>query len=785
MSISIQTNVNSLVAQENLRVNSNFQSKTIQQLTSGYRINSSGDDAAGLAIANQFRSETAELTQGVRNANDGISQLQIMDGGMNNIGTMLDRLKTLATQSASGTFTGNRATLNSEYQTLVAEIDRQAQSVGLATGGHFAAQMGVYIGGGASNSGGADTANGSVTLDLTTAVVDSKALGLAASDFEVGSASTTGIAAGSNSSVATIATNANNIADTTHATFNISGPGFTSKAIDVDMSGQTDPNALASQINDQITTVANSDANFAAAGITASIKTDGNGVKSLVFSSTAAGFQVSAGSKMASALMGNFKVGGSTGEGADVAAKFTAASSVVQAAANETVGLKFIIDGVPQSVVNVNLLAADANAAATAAHVTGATLPAGVTASYTNGKLSFTGPDGKSLEVQVSGDAGNYLGLGSWQGGYAASTYTSAAAATLAAGTAVIEFSINGGDKVAVQLTNTNSTAQIAADIVAAAGANSTLKAAGITAVDDGGHTEVTISSGGVDFRYNIASRSAPTFDMQLSGVSGDGAGAASVGNLQAVTSTDTKVDATGTSESGIGTDADVFAFKALRNTNDAQSLTIGALDANGVSQSIGVNLNTTNADNLTDAVAAINAALQADPTKTLTNVVAVKELNAAGTAEGIRFVSSLPSFNVTIGKATNNTSSVPVGLYDDSTGAASPQGNSYASSQGGVLSIDTIQGAIQAVTALSGAVQQLGTAQAAVGKSQNQLTYAIDLANSQISNFSSAESQIRDADVAAEAANLTKAQVLQQATIAAMAQANSAPQAVLTLLRG
>ena len=62
---------------------------------------------------------------------------------------------------------------------------------------------------------------------------------------------------------------------------------------------------------------------------------------------------------------------------------------------------------------------------------------------------------------------------------------------------------------------------------------------------------------------------------------------------------------------------------------------------------------------------------------------------------------------------------------------------------------------------------------------------YAINLAKSQISNFSSAESQIRDADVASEAANLTKAQVLQQSSIAAMAQANSAPQAVLALLRG
>src|SRR6185369_3158289 len=106
--ISLQTNVNSLVAQQNLNVNNAFQSRTIAQLTSGYRINQSGDDAAGLAIANKFRSSIAELTQGVANGNDGVAQLQIMDGGMNNIAQILDRLKTLATQSASGTITDQK-----------------------------------------------------------------------------------------------------------------------------------------------------------------------------------------------------------------------------------------------------------------------------------------------------------------------------------------------------------------------------------------------------------------------------------------------------------------------------------------------------------------------------------------------------------------------------------------------------------------------------------------------------------------------------------------------------
>src|SRR5918998_3285975 len=126
MSLSIQTNVNSLMAQENLRVNNEFQGRTISRLTSGFRINSSGDDAAGLAVANKFRSDTAELQQGVRNANDGISTLQIIDGGLNNVSKMLDRLKTLATQSASATFTDDRALLNTEYQALLTAIDRQA-----------------------------------------------------------------------------------------------------------------------------------------------------------------------------------------------------------------------------------------------------------------------------------------------------------------------------------------------------------------------------------------------------------------------------------------------------------------------------------------------------------------------------------------------------------------------------------------------------------------------------------------------------------------------------------
>src|SRR5258708_38206144 len=81
MSLSIQTNVASLTAQNNIRVNTNFQNTTIQRLSSGFRINTSADDAAGLAVANQYRGATAELTQGGLHANSGGSSLHIVDVG--------------------------------------------------------------------------------------------------------------------------------------------------------------------------------------------------------------------------------------------------------------------------------------------------------------------------------------------------------------------------------------------------------------------------------------------------------------------------------------------------------------------------------------------------------------------------------------------------------------------------------------------------------------------------------------------------------------------------------
>jgi flagellin len=193
MSLSLQTNITSLVAQQNLEVNTNSLDNAITQLTSGFRINSAGDDAAGLAVANGYRADVTELQQGVRNANDGTATLQTIDGGLNNISNILDQLQTLATQSASGTFQGSRATLNQEFTTLLGEINRQASNIGLASGGGNTTasvnnnNLAVFIGGG-------DTQGDSqVTINLggSANIVDSGGLGISSDAVDtIGHAST-------------------------------------------------------------------------------------------------------------------------------------------------------------------------------------------------------------------------------------------------------------------------------------------------------------------------------------------------------------------------------------------------------------------------------------------------------------------------------------------------------------------------------------------------------------------------------------------------------------------
>ncbi len=160
-SFSVVTNVASVTAQANLGATSLGLRTALTRVSSGLRINSSGDDAAGLAIANSFRSEVAILNQGLRNANDGLSTLQIKDGALSNISQLIDRLGTLATQAASGqTTAASRTTLNAEFQEVLAEIDREAAVATLTTSTGFS----VFV----SNNGTNGVISGTIGAVTTT-----------------------------------------------------------------------------------------------------------------------------------------------------------------------------------------------------------------------------------------------------------------------------------------------------------------------------------------------------------------------------------------------------------------------------------------------------------------------------------------------------------------------------------------------------------------------------------------------------------------------------------------
>jgi flagellin len=153
----INTNVKSLVAQNAMTVNNRAMSKAMEQLSTGKRINSAADDAAGLAISSKMTSQIRGLNQAVRNANDGISMLQTAEGAMVEITNMMQRMRELAVQSANDTNTSeDRSYLDLEFQQLKAETNRITQQtqwngmnvldgsfVGNGTAGEFKFQVGA------------------------------------------------------------------------------------------------------------------------------------------------------------------------------------------------------------------------------------------------------------------------------------------------------------------------------------------------------------------------------------------------------------------------------------------------------------------------------------------------------------------------------------------------------------------------------------------------------------------------------------------------------------------
>ncbi|MDO6385106.1 MULTISPECIES: flagellin [unclassified Uliginosibacterium] len=129
MAMTINTNVPSLNAQRNLSGSQASLSTSLQRLSSGLRINSAKDDAAGLAVAERIQAQVRGFTVAVRNANDAISLMQVADGGSGQIADNIQRMRELAIQAANGTLnSGDRANLQVEFAALGSEVQRLSQA---------------------------------------------------------------------------------------------------------------------------------------------------------------------------------------------------------------------------------------------------------------------------------------------------------------------------------------------------------------------------------------------------------------------------------------------------------------------------------------------------------------------------------------------------------------------------------------------------------------------------------------------------------------------------------
>ena len=795
---SIVTNISSLIAQENLIKTNNLQQRTITRLTSGLRINSSADDAAGLAIANRFRSDIAVLQQGIRNAADGLSTLQTIDGGLNNVSLLIDRARTLATQSASGTFTGDRSTLNIEFQSVIIEIDRQAQAVGLDPGGTFASALAVFIGGGRANGGVSEVTNGSVQVDLSNSAVNSNILGLAGVqalgsgnhatplNIDIGASSATSVEA-----IVEDTTNLSSLNTAGFSEFVFRGPGFSDSSevrVSVNLSGIVDTSTLVAAINVAISGFSPTDQAgqaFKNAGITASVNTDTAGRKQLTFSSSDTAFQVAAGDRVSNALLGNVtSVSNPTGTTLDIAVTGAAVSSAAVSTFTNAGNILLRFEG--GGLASPTTLTLTVSAAETVGSIiselntefaANTTLSSGgfsLTA-VAGSAIVVTNDQGQEFTVSVSGDEENHLGLGSYLTGDNTATvdtqYTGAATGGAITFGSTFNVLIGGSVEAITVAADATGTRATRVDVLnAAIAANATLASAGLVA-----------SESGTSIR--LASTNGTLFQLTVD----DTNGGFGFSTFASATATNTLALGAGfletTFNSG-GADAsttgDVTSYADIVFGGDDQTLTITANDATGAPQSINLTLfnDGTNGriTSLDEAVQFINAQLQESNNTTLQQITAVKERNDANTAEGIRFVSTLQEFRVSIG-ATEDSGGVNAGTATSLT--------SDELTGGSVADISTEDNATGAVTLLATAVTILARIQADVGKGQNNLTFAIGLASTQVTNLSAAESRIRDADLATEASNLTRASIAQQAGVAALAQANSAPQAVLALLRG
>lgn len=663
MAMVINSNIMSLNAQRNLSMSQNEQNTAMERLTSGKRINSAADDAAGLSIANRMTSQINGLNQAVRNANDGASLIQTAEGALDESTNILQRMRELSIQSANGTYdSGNRGTLNAEVEQLVQELDRISETTAFNGQNILDGSLGkidLQVG-----------AEANQTIELNIGKMDSKSLGLGSTSVD--------IVGGENSLVAdTTAVNNNDIM--------INGQSI--MAVGETWTGGTDD---MDELIDKINTNVN--------GVTAST----------VASATAS----------------------------DVGDGILAEGETFKVTVSKLDGTTTDIE--VTDTENMDQLVDKLNSEG------GGLISASVT---DDGKLSITAENVESLAFTDGGSG------------------TNGAGGTLATTTASIALSSDDGSDITIERGTT--------------GTLSDLESFGFRESNNAGEIEGEA----------VDANAFAVGDLKINGVD---VGVSETGGLtdkvKAINDISSETGVTATEFTGVEIDTSTAtgAWAAGDFTLNGETITSGAdLDAlvtaiNGATDSTGV----------TATLSGQNLLLEGD-------VSQIKFGDAAGASDSGAALTAILGGGVTVadgagGIKLNSDSGGPISVEHKDAAAETKSGLLDANSAGegafgsslSSIDISTAAGAQKAIGTIDNALETINSTRGDLGAVSNRLDFTVNNLSNVAENVSAARSQIQDADFAAESANLSRAQVLQQAGTAMLAQANASSQNVLSLLQ-
>ncbi len=708
----INTNVASLTAQRNLNTAQRTNDSALQRLSSGLRINSAKDDAAGLAISTRFDSQIRGTGQAIRNSGDAISLAQTAEGALNSMTSSLQRVRELALQSANDTNTGlDRQALQEEVDQLVAEIDNISKTT------NFNGKK--LLDGSFSNAVFQTGANAGDTIKVGIAKLATDSLGTAA---------------GAGISAVTGSTNANGA------------------LVGTSTAGQ--------------------------AMVSGDLVINGIAIGGSVGTADTASTHQAASSAIAKAAAIN-SVSDQTGVVATVDGTTVAGTSTGGTVANVT-NATIAINNVNIELGNSTTLTVEQNLQATADAINAKSAQTGVVATFGGDAqqgVTLTAADGRNIAI-----AGTAIGITA-KFGLASNTAVSSTtqAGVVSNSTQDVfmgSFNLSSNDGSDIKLTsNTGKIDRAGFEVGTFSGVNS-----GVT------------SNGGT--MGSTANAALATGDLVINGVAVGGS-----------VSTDDTASSASKSGSAIAKAAAINRVSAqtgvtavvnenrVNSIDDISTTTGGSATINGVTittsyatgDAVDVKLkNIVDAINQKSGQTGVTAeALDADSF----TLVAKDGRNitlTSGSAFGA--VADANDNSTYVGSVSlQSAGKIDISTNTNLIAQSGFKVGSYGSSQSGTLlkdiDVTTVDGATKAITAIDNAIKTISTKVGELGAVQNRFQNTISNLEVSNENLSAANSRIRDADFAQETANLSKSQVLQQAGVSILSQANARPQQVLSLL--